>query len=196
MVFVCLFVISVVTMPVISERDARNFCSSKPSAEQISSLDRHELALMAQCLGIVLSRSSSKEELFNHVVSRLRVDTGNTVAKAKDSSMKELPLISEFATNVTLLEKPNLSECNVQLELAKIKLQIAKIEADKEIKLESVKLERIKLEHSERIRQGVSNTDSFDVSRHVKLVPPFNERNVDTYFCSFEKLSNALSWPR
>ena len=95
------------------------------------------------------------------------------MVKAKESSMKELPLASEFATNVTLLEEPNLSECNVQLELAKIKLQIAKIEPDKEIKLESVKLERIKLEHSERIRHGVPNTDSFDVSRHVKLVPPF-----------------------
>ena len=80
--------------------------------------------------------------------------------------------------------------------MAKIKLQFAKVEADKEIKLESVKLERIKLEHSERIRQGVSNTYSFDVSRHVKLVPPFNEHNVDTYFRSFEKLANALSWPR
>ena len=100
-------------MPVISESDARNFCSSEPSVEQISSLDRHELALVAQCLGIVLSCSSSKEELFNYVVSRLCVDTGNTVAKAKDSSMKELPLASEFATNVTLLEEPNLSACNV-----------------------------------------------------------------------------------
>ena len=53
--FVVVVVISVVTMPVISESDARNFCSSEPSVEQISSLDRHELALVAQCLEIVLS---------------------------------------------------------------------------------------------------------------------------------------------
>ena len=36
----------------------------------------------------------------------------------------------------------------------------------------------------------------FDVSKHIKLVLPFQEREVDKYFLHFEKIAMSLGWPR
>ena len=35
----------------------------------------------------------------------------------------------------------------------------------------------------------------FDVSRQVRLVPPFQEQEVDKFFLHFEKVAANLYWP-
>ena len=45
----------------------------------------------------------------------------------------------------------------------------------------------------------VSHTDSeckFDVTKFIRLVPPFQERDVDQYFLHFEKIADRLKWPK
>ena len=45
----------------------------------------------------------------------------------------------------------------------------------------------------------VSHTDSeckFDVTKFIRLVPPFQEKDVDQYFLHFEKIANSLKWPK
>lgn len=37
--------------------------------------------------------------------------------------------------------------------------------------------------------------DSFDISRHISLVPPFRDTEVDSYFSAFERVASALHWP-
>ena len=36
---------------------------------------------------------------------------------------------------------------------------------------------------------------SFDVTQHIRLVPPFQEKEVDKYFLHFEKVAENLKWP-
>ena len=36
----------------------------------------------------------------------------------------------------------------------------------------------------------------FDISKHIKLVPPFQKREVDKYFLHFEKIATSLEWPK
>lgn len=43
---------------------------------------------------------------------------------------------------------------------------------------------------------AVSNTSTFDINKHIALVPPFRESEVDTYFQVFERLATTLQWPR
>lgn len=38
------------------------------------------------------------------------------------------------------------------------------------------------------------SSSAFDVSKHITLVPPFKETEVDT--CVFERIATALNWPR
>ncbi|KAJ8032724.1 hypothetical protein HOLleu_26349 [Holothuria leucospilota] len=40
------------------------------------------------------------------------------------------------------------------------------------------------------------DTGGFDVSKHVKFVPKFQEDNVEKFFNHFEKLGEQLKWPR
>lgn len=35
----------------------------------------------------------------------------------------------------------------------------------------------------------------FDISKHIALVPPFRESEVDSYFSAFDQIAAALSWP-
>ena len=36
----------------------------------------------------------------------------------------------------------------------------------------------------------------FDVTKHIRLVPPFQEKEVDKYFLHFEKVAEILKWPK
>ena len=36
----------------------------------------------------------------------------------------------------------------------------------------------------------------FDVTKHIRLVPPFQEKEVDKYFLHFEKSAENLKWPK
>ena len=37
---------------------------------------------------------------------------------------------------------------------------------------------------------------NFDVTNHIRLVPPFREKEVDKYFLHFEKIAENLNWPK
>ena len=37
---------------------------------------------------------------------------------------------------------------------------------------------------------------NFDVTNHIRLVPPFQEKEVDKYFLHFEKVEENLNWPK
>ena len=36
---------------------------------------------------------------------------------------------------------------------------------------------------------------AFDPARNIRLVPPFQEKEVDKYFAHFEKVADSLNWP-
>ena len=36
----------------------------------------------------------------------------------------------------------------------------------------------------------------FDVSKHIRMVPPFEEWDVDKYFLHFEKVAHNCHWPK
>ena len=35
----------------------------------------------------------------------------------------------------------------------------------------------------------------FDISKQIRFVPPFQEKEVDKYFLHFEKIASSLEWP-
>ena len=36
----------------------------------------------------------------------------------------------------------------------------------------------------------------FDVTKYIRLVPPFQEKEVDKYFLHFDKVAENLKWPK
>ena len=61
-----------------------------------------------------------------------------------------------------------------------------------ELALKQLEVEKLKLEHG----QHAAPAHSFDVTKHIRLVPPFQEKEVDKYFLHFEKVAESLKWPR
>ena len=52
-------------------------------------------------------------------------------------------------------------------------------------------------EMQERANQPKQNIEyNFDVTKHIRLVPPFQEKEVDKYFLHFEKVAENLNWPK
>ncbi len=43
---------------------------------------------------------------------------------------------------------------------------------------------------------GDSSQHTFDVSKHIALVPQFRESEVDSYFSAFERIAISLRWPK
>ena len=53
------------------------------------------------------------------------------------------------------------------------------------------------IEMQERANQPKQTIEyNFDVTKHIRLVPPFQEKEVDKYFLHFEKVAENLNWPK
>ncbi|XP_067665288.1 uncharacterized protein [Haliotis asinina] len=83
------------------------------------------------------------------------------------------------------------------MEIEKEKeLELERFEMEKEIQLKKLQVDReIALKKLEN-PSHTSDIPSFDIARHARLVPPFNEKEVDKYFLHFEKVAENLKWPR
>ena len=42
----------------------------------------------------------------------------------------------------------------------------------------------------------LDTSKTFDVAKHIRLVPAFQEKEVDKYFLHFEKVAENLKWPK
>ena len=40
------------------------------------------------------------------------------------------------------------------------------------------------------------SSEKFNVAKYIKLVPPFQEADVDEYFLHFEKVASNFKWPK
>ena len=92
-----------------------------------------------------------------------------------------------------------------------LQVELSKINADKEIRIRQMELEMAEKARSTTASAGqqapchlqsgssltdASGTSRFDIARHIGLVPPFREAEVDSYFNAFERVATALAWPK
>ena len=90
-----------------------------------------------------------------------------------------------------LKEARELRELELKAEQEKA-LLAAEIEAKKEASAREHELRMAGLgKHSPSDRAS-----TFDPARNIRLVPPFQEKEVDKYFANFEKVADSLNWPK
>ena len=63
-----------------------------------------------------------------------------------------------------------------------------------EYRQKEIEQERIKLKLEERKMANMEAERGFDLSRNIRLVPQFSEKEVDVFFLSFEKIAKSLNW--
>src|SRR4029434_7898471 len=65
-------------------------------------------------------------------------------------------------------------------------------ECEREFELQTVELELA----AKRTQPSPSRAPSFDITKNVRMVPPFSEQEVDRYFPYFERVATTLKWPK
>ena len=82
-----------------------------------------------------------------------------------------------------------LAELKEARELRELEL---KAEADKEAAAREHELRMAGL----GIHSPKDKASAFDPARNIRLVPPFQEKEVDKYLAHFEKVADSLNWPK
>ena len=108
------------------------------------------------------------------------------------------------------LQKEKLAMEKEKLAMEKEKLEMEEREKEKE---RLIQRERLEMEEKEKERQynlrmkelemqdkvktkPLDLGTHFDVTKHIRLVPPFQEKEIDKYFLHFEKVAENLKWPK
>ena len=81
-------------------------------------------------------------------------------------------------------EREKEKERQIQIEREKIKF-------DTELRMKELEMQSMMVK-----RQPLDSGTHFDVTKHIRLVPPFQEKEVDKYFLHFEKVAENLKWPK
>ena len=81
-------------------------------------------------------------------------------------------------------EREKEKERQMQIEREKLKF-------DTELRMKELEMQNMTVK-----RQPLDSGVHFDITKHVRLVPPFQEKEVDKYFLHFEKVAENLKWPK
>jgi hypothetical protein len=59
-----------------------------------------------------------------------------------------------------------------------------------------VELKRLEIQANSSSSLQASKSSVFDFTKHIRMVPPFQEQEVDKYFLHFEKVAKNCAWPK
>ncbi|KAJ8036638.1 hypothetical protein HOLleu_20674 [Holothuria leucospilota] len=130
------------------------------------------------------------------------LETAITVPTDNTFELKRLEI--EMNKEIRLKEM----EREREREEREMQMQMQKEKEEREMQMQ-MQREKEAREHEFRLKQlelgvikgsdpkiGLDTGGLFDVSKHVKFVPKFQEDNVEKFFNHFEKLGEQLKWPR
>ena len=81
-------------------------------------------------------------------------------------------------------EREKEKERQMQIEREKIKF-------DTELRMKELEMQNMTVK-----RKPLESCVYFDITKHIRLVPPFQEKEFDKYFLHFEKVAENLKWPK
>ncbi len=175
----------------MSKFDPEQFMA-KPDSGVFEKLKKDEILVLGKHLGLDVRTAMRIEDLRSAVSQTL----------VKDGVLKE-PVYPNLASSS---DGPDLSE------KYKYELQLKKLEYEREREREreerEFELRRLELDHALELKKlelaggldeghpSMRHSLSFDITKHIRLVPPFQEQDVDKYFLHFEKVAKNLKWPK
>ncbi|KAJ8046946.1 hypothetical protein HOLleu_05792 [Holothuria leucospilota] len=180
---------------------------ASPSVEELDSLKKSEIVKVAKHYGVEFQPLMRKDEIKRYVLEYLVdesilpitvLETAITVPTDNTFELKRL--------EIEMNKEIRLKEMEREREREEREMQKEKEEREMQMQMQREKEAR---EHEFRLKQlelgvikgsdpkiGLDTGGLFDVSKHVKFVPKFQEDNVDKFFNHFEKLGEQLKWPR
>ena len=152
----------------------------EPSMEKLERLRKSEIIKIGEKLELNVQNSMRKHELVREIARHM-----------VDENVFEEAVLEELPTEMIRMTPE-------EIELEKIKIQ-----AQMELQRNKMELEKIKIQQETRLREvdlairgRKESHDSFEVTKQARLVPKFEEANVDEYFAHFERTALNLGWPK
>ena len=152
----------------------------EPSMEKLERLRKSEIMKIGQKLKLNVENSMRKHELVRKIIEHM-VDEN----VFEEAALEELPTEIIRMTPEQIEQEKIKKEAHMELERNKMELEKAKIQ--QETRLREVDL---------AIRGREGSHDSFEITKQARLVPKFEEANVDGYFAHFERTALNLGWPK
>ena len=152
------------------EREERRLAREAEKALQ-------DAQLAAQCEEAQRARDAEKaaREAAEAEAKRARKAAEAEAQRARDLRLAELK------------EARELRELELKAEQEKALLEAEKEAAAREHELKMASLGK---------QSPSDKASAFDPARNIRLVPPFQEKEVDKYFAHFEKVADSLNWPK
>ncbi|KAJ8035263.1 hypothetical protein HOLleu_22429 [Holothuria leucospilota] len=162
---------------------------ASPSVEELDSLKKSEIVKVAKHYGIEFQPLMRKDEIKRYVLEYL-VDESILPSTVLETAIT-------VPTDNTFELKRLEMEMNKEIRLKEMEREKKKEKEEREMQMQKEKEEReMQMQREKEEREMQKETGGFDVSKHVKFVPKFQEDNVEKFFNHFEKLGEQLKWPR
>ena len=166
---------------------------SEPDQDVFDSLRKDDLLALSLYLNLSVKKSWRKIDIQRVIVKHLI-----SIDVFDESSLSSYCVASD-------IEIKKL-EINAKLEFKKLENEREREREEREEREREreIELKKLELQNNLELKKletesKVSHTDSeckFDVTKFIRLVPPFQEKDVDHYFLHFEKIANSLKWPK
>ena len=148
--------------------------------EKLERLRKNEIMKIGEKLELNVQKTMRKHELVRKIAEHM-----------VDENVFEEAALEKLPTEIMRMTPE-------QIELEKIKIQ-----AQMELERNKMELEKAKIQEETRMREvdlaikgRERSHDSFEVTKQARLVPKFEEANVDGYFAQFERTALNLGWPK
>ena len=197
-----------------------NFVAA-PSMELLNLAKKTDLLNIADHYALTSVKPSMLKHEIKNILIKFLVDEeildpsalSSVLITQTDLQLRELEIQRQIQLEKLKLEQEErirVEQLEREERMQKEKLEMEEREKEKE---RQIQRERLEMEEKEKERQynlrmkelemqdkaktkPLDLGTHFDVTKHIRLVPPFQEKEVDKYFLHFEKVAENLKWPR
>ena len=159
----------------------------KPSLRVVRVLKKSQLTTLAQHFKLELTTTMKKSEVKQLVIDYL-VD--EELVSDEELEATSDHVVSENAVELKRLELADKEkERESQLKLKELEIR------EKELNVQ-LRLKELEAPSRPSVTPRTVESPQFDISKQIRFVPPFQEKEVDKYFLHFEKIATSLDWPK
>ena len=197
-----------------------NFVAA-PSMELLNLAKKTDLLNIADHYALTSVKPSMLKHEIKNILIKFLVDEeildpsalSSVLITQTDLQLRELEIQRQIQLEKIKLEQEErirVEQLEREERMQKEKLEMEEREKEKE---RQIQRERLEMEEKEKERQynlrmkelemqdkaktkPLDLGTHFDVTKHIRLVPPFQEKEVDKYFLHFEKVAENLKWPK
>ena len=163
---------------------AKDSFVSKPSTSSLKKLKRTELVEVAGYYELTIANLMKKDDTCQVILEHLREE--ELLSDEESDDGQEASSATLELKRLEFQENEGARENALRMK----ELEIKEKELAMQLKLKELEAKTMSS------HEPHSKSAGFDISKHIRFVPPFQEQEIDKYFLHFEKVATSLEWPR